>query len=152
VHDLVVFLTFVVILVTLVLQGLTLPPLIRWLGVEDDGQVEQEERAARLKANQAALARLDEVATSDHVSLGVLQRLRDEYEDRIRQLEAFDAAGTNGNPLFSSEYEKLLRDALKVERRTLIQLRNDRVINDQTLRRIQRDIDLAEARLKPPPS
>jgi Na+/H+ antiporter len=151
VHDLVIFLTFVVILVTLVLQGLTLPPLIRWLGVEDDGRAEQEERAARLKANQAALARLDEVANADRVSATVLQRLRDEYEDRIRQLEAFDASSGAGlNPLFSSDYEKLLHEALKVERRTLIQLRNDRIINDETLRRIQRDIDLAEARLKSP--
>jgi CPA1 family monovalent cation:H+ antiporter len=153
VRDLILFLTFVVILVTLVLQGLTLPPLIRWLGVEDDGEAEQEERVARLKANQAALARLDETAASDHVSPTVLQRLRDEYEDRIRQLEAFDATSSSGvNPLFSSEYERLLHDALKVERRTLIQLRNDRVINDETLRRIQRDIDLAEARLKSPTS
>ena len=153
VHDLVIFLTFVVILATLVVQGLTLPPLIRWLGVEEDCLVEQEERKARLKANQAALARLDQVAKSDQVSPIILQRLRDEYEDRIRQLEAFDATGdTNGNPLFSSDYEKLLRLTLKVERRTLIQLRNDDIINDETLRRIQRDIDLAEARLKSAPS
>jgi CPA1 family monovalent cation:H+ antiporter len=152
-RDLILFLTFVVILVTLVLQGLTLPPLIRWLGVEDDGAAEQEERVARLKANQAALARLDEMAVADQVSALTLQRLRDEYEDRIRQLEAFEAAhNTGGNPLFSSEYEKILHAALKVERRTLIQLRNDRIINDETLRRIQRDIDLAEARLKPAPS
>jgi len=152
-RDLILFLTFVVILVTLVLQGLTLPPLIRWLAVEDDGEAEQEERVARLKANQAALARLDEIAVSDRVAPAIIQRLRDEYEDRIRQLEAFDsAAGSGGNPFFSSEYEKIVQDALKVERRTLIQLRNDHVINDETLRRIQRDIDLAEARLKPAPS
>jgi len=150
VHDLILFLTFVVILVTLVLQGLTLPSLIRFLGIEDGGEAEKEELAARLKANQAALARLDELALDDQVSPTVIQRLRDEYEDRIRQLEAFDAeSNPNVNPLFSSEYECLLGDALKVERRTLIQLRNDRVINDETLRRIQRDIDLAEARLKP---
>jgi CPA1 family monovalent cation:H+ antiporter len=118
--------------------------------VEDDDEAEQEERTARLKANQAALARLDEIALNDQVSATVLQRMRDEYEDRIRQLEAFDAESSESiNPLFSSDYECLLRAALKVERRTLIQLRNDRVINDETLRHIQRDIDLAEARLKP---
>jgi CPA1 family monovalent cation:H+ antiporter len=62
---LILFLTFVVILATLVVQGLSLPPLIRWLGVEDDGSMEKEERDARLKANQAALARLKQLAESD---------------------------------------------------------------------------------------
>jgi CPA1 family monovalent cation:H+ antiporter len=63
-RDLILFLTFVVILVTLVVQGLTLPPLIRWLKVQDDGAEQQEERDARLRANHAALARLDELANS----------------------------------------------------------------------------------------
>jgi CPA1 family monovalent cation:H+ antiporter len=152
-RNLILFLTFVVILVTLVLQGLTLPPLIRWLKVEDDGAAQQEERTARLKANEAALARLDELANSNQISAIPLQRLRDEYEDRIRQLEACDSPpGALGNRLFSSEYEKMLHDTLQVERRTLIQLRNDGVINDEVLRLIQRDIDLAEARLHPPPA
>jgi len=57
-RDLILFFTFVVILVTLVLQGLTLPPIIRWLGIHDDGLEAKEEKSARLKANQAALARL----------------------------------------------------------------------------------------------
>src|SRR5262249_38182259 len=61
-RDLILFLSFVVILVTLVVQGLSLPPIIRLLGVKDDGTMEKEERAARLKANHAALARLNEVA------------------------------------------------------------------------------------------
>src|SRR6266704_2204656 len=55
-RDLILFLTFVVILATLVVQGLSLPPLIRWLGIKDDGSMEKEEREARLEANQAALA------------------------------------------------------------------------------------------------
>src|SRR6266581_3407401 len=64
-RDLILFLSFVVILATLVVQGLSLPPLIRWLGVKDDGSMEKEEREARLKANQAALARLNEIAERD---------------------------------------------------------------------------------------
>ena len=61
-RELILFLTFVVILATLVVQGLSLPFLIRWLGVEDDGSFEKEERIARLQANQAALAKLKEVS------------------------------------------------------------------------------------------
>jgi NhaP-type Na+/H+ and K+/H+ antiporter len=150
-RDLILFLTFIVILATLVVQGLSLPPLIRWLGVEDDGMVEKEEREARLKANQAALARLHEIAGGDPAKADALQRLRIEYEDRIRQLEAAEPE-SDGTPrrLFSSEYERLSHEALQRERRTILQLRNQGVISDEVLRRIQRDIDLAEARLRHP--
>jgi monovalent cation/hydrogen antiporter len=146
-RDLILFLTFSVIFATLVLQGLSLPAIIRWLKVEDDGASEREERQARLKANQAALARLNELRGSPDQS--ALERLRAEYEDRIRQLEVF---GTGDNAPAASDrkraYDSLLEEALKTERRTIIQLRNERVINDAVLRRIQRDLDLAEGRLK----
>jgi CPA1 family monovalent cation:H+ antiporter len=147
-RDLVLFLTFTVILATLVLQGLTLPLLIRWLGVEDDHSMEREEREARLKANQAALVRLNEIAERDPTKVDALQRLRIEYEDHIRQVEGAqpESAGTSLR-LFSSEYERLSYEALNVERRTIVDLRNQDVISDEVLRRIQRDIDLAEARL-----
>ena len=146
-RDLILFLTFIVILVTLVVQGLSLPPLIRWLGIKDDGAAEKEEREARLKANQAALVRLNEIAERDPAKADAQQRLRIEYEDRIRQLESYENAG-GPRGLFSSEYEHLSQEALRVERRTILQLRNDGVINDEVLRRIQRDIDLAQARLR----
>jgi CPA1 family monovalent cation:H+ antiporter len=147
-RDLILFLTFVVILATLVAQGLTLPALIRWLGVEDDHSMDREEREARLKANQAALGRLNEIAEHDPAKADALKRLRIEYEDHIRQVEGTrpESAGTPLR-LFSSEYERLSYEALKIERRTIVSLRNQDVINDEVLRRIQRDIDLAEARL-----
>jgi len=147
-RDLILFFTFSIILTTLVLQGLTLPLLIRLLEVEDDGMTEKEERTARLKANQAALARLDEIAAAERIDLEIVQRLRIEYEDRIRQLEVCEPCQDRNGGLFSSEYERLSHEVLQVERRTLLKLRNERIINDETLRRIQRDIDLAEARLK----
>jgi monovalent cation/hydrogen antiporter len=147
-RDLILFLTFVVILATLVVQGLSLPPLIRWLGVEDDDSMEKEEREARLKANRAALARLNEIAEKEPAKAEALQRLRIEYEDHIRTVEGAQP-GSAGTPLrlFSSEYERLSQEALQQERQTILQLRNENVINDEVLRRIQRDIDLAEARL-----
>ena len=144
----ILFLTFIVILVTLVAQGLSLPPIIRWLGIKDDGSMEKEERDARLKANQAALARLNEMAERDPAKADALQRLRIEYEDHIRQIEGAEpkSAGT-ALRRFSSEYERLSHQALLQERRTILELRNQDAINDEVLRRIQRDIDLAEARL-----
>ena len=85
---------------------------------------------------------------SDSVNTETLKRLRVEYEDRIRQLEVCEPDGTEApRGLFSSDYEQVLHETLVVERKTILQLRNERVINDEVLRRIQRDIDLAEARL-----
>jgi CPA1 family monovalent cation:H+ antiporter len=146
--SLIIFFTYVVILVTLVLQGLTLPLLIRWLKVVDNGDTEREERKARLKANEAAMARLAELEQQQKYTVELLQRLRVEYDDRIRQLEACDQPDSvmrQGH--FSSEYENLQQETLLVERQTILQLRNERVISDTVLRRIQYDLDLAEARL-----
>jgi len=148
-RDYILFITFCVILVTLVLQGLSLPALIRRLGVSDDGLANVEEITARLKANEAALAYLAEV--DREFSPELVERLRAEYDDRIRQLEAF--AGTDGDRSVGSitpPYQRLQQQALDVERRTIIQLRNEYVINDEVLRRIQSDLDHAEARLHAP--
>ncbi|HXI71799.1 MAG TPA: Na+/H+ antiporter [Verrucomicrobiae bacterium] len=151
-RDLILFLTFMVILATLVVQGLSLPTLIRWLGIKDDGAAQREEHEARLQANRAALVRLNEIGERDPTKADVLQRLRIEYEDHILQLEG-DELKSAGTPLrrFSSEYERLSHEALQTERNTIIQLRNRDIINDEVLRRIQRDIDLAEIRLQQNP-
>jgi len=150
-RELILFLTFVLILATLVVQGLSLPGLIRWLGVEDDWSQEKEERQARLLANQSALARIEELAGSDPANRDTAQRIRSEYEDRIRQLEVSEPVADGGpRGLFSTDYERLSNEALKVERKTILKLRDELIINDEVLRRIQRDIALAEARLGEP--
>jgi len=148
-RDLILFLSFVVIVATLVVQGLSLPLLIRALGIPEDRSMEKEERDARLKANRAALDKLKEIAEHDPVKADALQRLRIEYEDQIRQLEGAEPQ-LAGAPLrlFSSEFERLSREALRIERMSIIKLRDADVISDEVLRRIQRDIDLAEARLQ----
>jgi CPA1 family monovalent cation:H+ antiporter len=148
-RDLIVFLSFVVILATLVVQGLSLPLLIRGLHIEADDSLEHEEREARLAANKAALASLKEAAERDPTKTDAAKRLRIEYEDRIRQLEATEPDHVKRHlRLFSNEYERLSRETLNQERHTILQLRNKQVINDEVLRRIQLDIDLAEARLR----
>jgi len=143
-------LTFCVIFATLVLQGLTLTPIVHWLKIKDDRIAEKEERLARLKANEAALARLEEIASSKRATPKTVERLRSEYEDRIRQLRVEDPGGESVSRLYSRDFEDLAREMLQTERDTVIQLRNEEAINDQALRRIQRDIDLAEARLHRP--
>lgn len=144
----ILFLTFSVILVTLVFQGLTLPILIKKLGIKDDGAVDREERDARLRANEAAVDFIEQRALEEHMSEEVMVRVRAEYCDRIAQLEA--CAGQTNNPggeVATPTYQRLQFGALWVERQTIIALRNSHQINDEALRHIQRDLDLAEARL-----
>jgi CPA1 family monovalent cation:H+ antiporter len=145
-RDYILLVTFCVIFATLVLQGLSLPTLIHRLGVMDDGLANLEERTARLKANEAAVAHLAEV--DSQFSPNLVERLRAEYNDRIRQLEvSADEGEDRSNGLMMPSYQRLQQDALDVERRTIIRLRDEFVINDEVLRRIQADLDHAEARL-----
>jgi CPA1 family monovalent cation:H+ antiporter len=144
----ILFLAFAVILATLVLQGLTLPVLIRKLGITHDGKADEEERRARLEANKAAIESIEKLRTSGDFSPDAVGRLRAEYDERVEQLQLCaenpdDCRGEIATP----QYQRLQREALSVERQTIIRLRNERVINDDALRRIQRDLDLAEARL-----
>ena len=149
-RDLILLLTFCVIFGTLVVQGLTLNPLVRWLKIADDHVPEKEERLARLKANEAALARIEEMGSSSQARPESVERLRSEYADRIRQLSKDTSHEESVRRLFSRDFEELAREALETERDTVIALRNEEAINDDVLRRIQHDIDLAEARLQRP--
>jgi Na+/H+ antiporter len=144
----ILFLTFAVILVTLLFQGLTLPIVIQNLCIKADNSTDEEERTARLKANQAAIESIEKLRASGKFSPDTVDRLRAEYDERVEQLHLCaenpdDCRGEIATP----QYQRLQRQALRIERQTIIQLRNERVINDDALRRIQRDLDLAEARL-----
>jgi CPA1 family monovalent cation:H+ antiporter len=144
----ILFLTFSVILTTLVFQGLTLPLVIRKLGIEGDGSTDEEERLARLKANKAAIELLKQLTANGKFSQDAINRLRAEYDERVEQLElCADNPDECRGEIATPQYQRLQQKALDTERETIIHLRNQRVINDDALRRIQRDLDLAEARL-----
>jgi Na+/H+ antiporter len=147
-RDLILLVTFCVIFGTLVLQGLTLRPLVGWLKIVDDHATEKEERLARLRANEAALARVEDMGSSGRARLENVERLRTEYADRIRQLSKDTSHEESVRRLYSKDFEQLAREALETERETVIALRNEDTISDEVLRRIQHDIDLAEARLQ----
>ena len=132
-RDLILLLTFCVIFGTLVLQGLTLSPLVRWLKVVDDHVTEREERLARLKANEAALARLETMDSMPKARPEAVERLRSEYVDRIRQLRTEAPREESVSLLFSPDFEALAREVLQTERDTVIELRNEEAISDQLL-------------------
>jgi CPA1 family monovalent cation:H+ antiporter len=148
-RNLIVFLTFAVILVTLVLQGLTLPALIRRLGVRGDGTEEREELRARLVATNAALTRLEELAAEEWTRDDTVERLRGLYDFRRRRLKA--RAGKledDGIEDRSLAYQRLVRELLEAQRHAIVRLRNEGVIGTDVMHRIEREFDLEDSRLE----
>ena len=150
-RDLVLFITFAVILVTLVGQGLTLPALVRRLGVREDGSEEEaEETTARLAASRAALVRLDELAVEEWTRDDTIERVRGLYLFRQRRfaIRAGELEDEDGIEDRSVSYQRLLHELYTVQRRALLQLRNDGVISNDVMHRIERELDLEESRLE----
>jgi CPA1 family monovalent cation:H+ antiporter len=146
-RNLILFLTFGVILVTLVLQGMMLPLILRWLGLADPDARQREEREARLRAGQAAMARLEELAADEGLERDHLDRLRWLYENRGRRL-AVNSDPPEINENLSGGYERLRRDLITIERGVIRQLRDTGVISDDVMLRIDRDLDLEETRVE----
>jgi Na+/H+ antiporter len=154
-REMILFLTFSVIVVTLVLQGLALPRLVRLLGLVDPRAIERQEREARLRAALAAMSRLDELAQQNGASSEHLDRLRWRYENRRRRLE-MDADPEDGDEeaerelcrLFTGDYENLRLELLKAERDIVHRLHDEGVINDEVMLRIDHELDLEETRVE----
>jgi Na+/H+ antiporter len=148
-RDLIVFITFCVILVTLVVQGLTLPALIRVLELPADGREEKEEIKARIFAADAALARLDALVDEDWVREETAERLRGLYGFRRGRFAArFDDTDEGAIERQSLDFQRLRRELLDAERAAVVGMRNEGRINDEVMRRIERDLDLEDARLE----
>jgi Na+/H+ antiporter len=145
---LIIFLTFGVILGTLVLQGLTLPAVVKALGLEDEGLAEKEESKARLYAAEAALARLEELADEDWVREDTLERMRGLFGFRRERFRSrFDPDSDGAVEDRSIDFQRLMRELLDAEREAVFELRRSRRIDDAVMRRVVRDLDLEEARL-----
>ncbi len=148
-RDLIIFLTFSVILATLVVQGLSLPALIRRFNLRDGGEAEHEEAKARLKATRAALARLNELAAEEWVPPDIVEDLRTHFAEKDRRFTARFHGTEDGEQQSTriESYQRLKRELILTERGTIIELRNKGVINDEVMRRVQHDLDLEELRL-----
>jgi CPA1 family monovalent cation:H+ antiporter len=148
-RDLIVFFAFAVVLGTLVVQGLSLPLVIRALGLEpDDGGAESEEAHARVRAAEAALDRLDELVTEAWVLDDTAERLRGQYRFRIDRFSArIDPDGDGRIEKRSLKYQRLRRELLEAERHAVVELRNTGEISDEVMRRVERDLDLEVSRL-----
>ncbi|HET7479235.1 MAG TPA: Na+/H+ antiporter [Rubrobacteraceae bacterium] len=147
-RDLILFLTFSVILATLVVQGLSLPALIRGLGLEDDGSTQREEVTGRIEVAQAALDRLEELVEEEWVREETAERVRGLYNYRRGRFAARFDGDSEGVEERSTAYQRLMIELLRAQRRTLIRLRNEGEISDEAMHRIERDLDLEESRLE----
>jgi Na+/H+ antiporter len=149
-RNLIIFLTFCVILVTLVLQGLSLPPLIRVLGLAGavSPKHEQEERQARLAMVDAALALLGEVRGE---SGGQFGKIHDDIEQRYRwrlaNLTGLDDHGEAVDREGQTHYVELQRRLVSAERRAAVEMRDSGYISDELLRKVEHELDLTESRL-----
>ena len=147
-RSLIIFLTFSVIFATLVLQGLTLPGVIKLLGVEDDGLDAKEESKARIHAADAAIARLEELVDEDWVQPDTAERLRGQMGFRRDRFAARFAPEDDGAIEQQSQaYQRLRRELLDAERAAVLELRRQGRINDDVMYRVTRDLDLEDARL-----
>jgi Na+/H+ antiporter len=151
-RDLLLFLTFVVIGVTLVGQGVTMPALIRRLRLAgpDPTTDALQEASAQHQAARAALDRLEAMLEEERVPPGVAERLRERAEGRT--LAAWErlgspTTGSEGIPTPSAAYRRLRREMLHAEREVLVRLRDAGRLDDEVQRRIQRELDLEEATL-----
>ncbi len=148
-RDLLIFVTFAVILATLVVQGLTLPTVIRRLRVHGDDAEEREELRARLAATEAALARLEELVQEDWTREDSIERMTGLYTYRRRRLKA--RAGKiedEGYEDRSYTYQRTVREVLEAQRAAVVALRNDGTISNDVMHRIERELDLEDQRLE----
>jgi Na+/H+ antiporter len=153
-RDLLIFITVGVIAVTLVGQGLTLPALMRALGLGGERRWSVDEAVARLEAAQAALDRLEELEKERDIDPDLLRRMRDYYRQQFRRCMAViggdgeeDDEAAEAAREREMGYPEMRRELIDVERATLLRLRNEGLLKPDVVRLIQRDLDLLEARL-----
>jgi monovalent cation/hydrogen antiporter len=146
-RDLIIFLAFAVILVTLVGQGLTLAPLIERLGIVDDGVEEREERLARVRLAEAGIARIEELGEPDWISPESVGRARAQLDYRRRRFGALVDGDGDGYEERTDAWRRLMYDLYDSQRAALIGMRNRGEISDEVRRKIERDLDLEESRL-----
>jgi CPA1 family monovalent cation:H+ antiporter len=148
-RDLIVFSTVTVIVVTILLQGLTLPYVLRWAGLEGDEAREDETREAGMKATRAALDALPDVAHSMAAPPDMVERIRTDYEGHLEELRA-----EGGEDREAVRYERLEHElrlaVLQRKRQAVTALRDANKIDDYVLRDLQAGMDIEEIRLLGP--
>jgi CPA1 family monovalent cation:H+ antiporter len=151
-RDVIVFVTSGVIVVTLVVQGLALPMIVRWARLPDDPGPDRELHLAQITATEEALNALQSVAARLEVDDDVVDRARIEYSEHLDELRAA-ADHPDGQPITHqgpTAYADLRLGLLAVKRAAVVRLRDERLIDDAVLRQVQWRLDIEERRLGEP--
>jgi CPA1 family monovalent cation:H+ antiporter len=143
-----ILITFIAILGTLVVQGLSLAPLARALGLSGEDHVHERERAlANRRVTEAALARLDALAAGGGAPAGVLAGARAHYVRRLRRFDADAALDEACSDDYAEAQRRVRHETLTAERRTLIELRNRGEISDEVMHEVEQQLDVEAVRL-----
>jgi monovalent cation/hydrogen antiporter len=154
-RNLILLLTFAVILSTLLLQGLTLRPLVRLLGLPKDRSSEEEQLSARIRSTERVLERVSEMEVAKAAPAPVLERVRGFFEDRMVELRSrLESETGTEQPARPEGFRSIAEQRVwwelsRVERDCLREMRRKSEIGDEAMREIERDIDLLEARIVP---
>jgi CPA1 family monovalent cation:H+ antiporter len=150
-RDLIIFVTAGVIVVTLVLQGLALPGVVRWARLPRDTSADTERHLAETLATEEALAAMPQIAAGLGTDPDIARRVRREYEKHLRVLHASDDDANDEPALrYDQQYTALRLAVLSHKRATVVRLRDERRIDDTVLRQVQRRLDIEEVRLSRP--
>jgi monovalent cation/hydrogen antiporter len=144
-RELIIFITFCVIFSTLVLQGLSLPGLIRWLKLKPDNREHRDDQEARLRIASEVVEHI-EANYSLGLSLEVLNQIKTKYEMRIQRI----SRDANEQKLTESqilEFLRIQRELIHVERKAIKMLRKGGTIGEEVLRKLEHELDLEESRL-----
>lgn len=144
-RDMIIFLTFCVIFATLVLQGLTLPPLVRWLGVMPDTRREEEEQRTRLYLATAIIEHIEENYALT-LSAEVLGQIKGRYELRVERIQK-DRPSRKLSQEQITEFHRIQMELIQIERDLILQLRKNGKLNDEAMRRLEHELDLEDSRL-----
>ncbi len=145
-RNLVIFITFVVLLVTLVGQGGTLPWLIRWLKIKDDGAAVREERLALMASARAGIARLEELRREGTYPPEVLELHLRRLEARLAEFSSDGRATPAART--TALFRQAQRELIAAQRAKVIELREHGKIDNTVMRRLQRAFDLESVELQ----
>jgi CPA1 family monovalent cation:H+ antiporter len=149
-RELIVFLTFAVIIATLVVQGLSFPAVVRFLGVRETQYGPQQERESRDKVNRAALAAIDRATASGGYAERTVRAVRDDYDDRLAKHNDLlaEVLGWSERLEHGIGVRRLREAAIAAERTELLRQRRTGEISEELLHQIENELDLEEARLR----
>jgi CPA1 family monovalent cation:H+ antiporter len=143
----IILITFGVILVTLVVQGLSLVPIVRWLGLEPESDLEDEEHTARHQATMAGMLKLERLAATGATPPVHTDRLRLYYQTQQQRWEPHDHEAHEQAERDAEAFQRLRLETIEAERKALQELRDQGEIGDETLLRLENELDLTAIRL-----